>query len=129
MSARLEQVRPSRIDRPGGECPCSVSPRSAELGTRLLGRLRDGLADKPTVGEVRGLGLFGGIEIVTDRESRSADAARTAAIHRAAFDRGVILGVGGSYENVIKLCPPLTIEAPLLDAALDLTIGTIRGTR
>ena len=98
----------------GGDPACSrderLAERSAELGARMLARLRDALADEPSVGEIRGLGLFGGIEIVTDRESRTADATRTAAIRRAAFDRGVVLGVGGSFENVIKLCPPLTIE-------------------
>ena len=41
----------------------------------------------------------------------------------------MVLGVGGSFENVIKLCPPLTIEEDLLDTALDLTIDTIRGAR
>ena len=106
-----------------------LAERSAALGARMLARLQESLADEPSVGEVRGLGLFVGIEIVTDRESRTADAGRTAAIRRAAFERGVVLGVGGSFENVIKLCPPLTIEEDLLDTALDLTIDTIRGTR
>ena len=95
----------------------------------MLARLQDALADEPSVGEIRGLGLFAGIEIVTDRASRTADAARTAAIRHAAFGRGIVLGVGGSFENVIKLCPPLTIEEPLLETALELTIDTIRGAR
>ena len=106
-----------------------LAERSATLGARILARLRDALADEPHVGEVRGLGLFVGIEIVMDRASRTADAARTAAIRHAAFERGVVLGVGGSFENVIKLCPPLTIEEDLLDTALELTIDTIRGAR
>ena len=68
------------------------------------------LADDPHVGEIRGLGLFIGIEIVADRESRAPDAERAAAIRRAAFERGVLLGGGGHHENVVKICPPLTIE-------------------
>ena len=106
-----------------------LAERSARLGAPMLARLRDALADEPSVGEIRGLGLFAGIEIVTDRESRIADAARAAAIRHAAFERGVVLGVGGSFENVIKLCPPLTIEDHLLDTALELTIDAIRGAR
>jgi 4-aminobutyrate aminotransferase-like enzyme len=106
-----------------------LAKRSAALGGRMLARLQAGLADEPSVGEIRGLGLFAGIEIVTDRESRTPDAARTAAIRRSTFEQGVVLGVGGSFENVIKLCPPLTIEEDLLETALDLTIETIRGTR
>src|SRR4029077_18747235 len=77
--------------------------RSAELGTRMLTRLNDALADEPSVGEVRGLGLFAGIEIVTDRGSRAPGPAWTANVRQAAFERGVMLGVGGSFENVIKL--------------------------
>lgn len=106
-----------------------LAERSATLGARALTRLQEALADEPSVGEVRGLGLFIGIEVVTDRESRTADAARTAAIRHAAFGRGVVLGVGGSFENVIKLCPPLTIEEALLDTALELTMDAIRGAR
>ena len=103
--------------------------RSARLGGRMLERLRDALAEESGVGEVRGLGLFAGIELVTDREGRAPDAARTTRIRRAAFDRGVLLGAGGHAENVIKLCPPLTIDERLLDTALDLTIDAIMGTR
>ena len=40
----------------------------------------------------------------------------------------MLLGSGGYHENVIKLCPPLTIDETLLDAALELTIDAIRGT-
>ena len=82
----------------------------------------------PHVGEIRGLGMFVGIEIVADRDDRTPDPDRTARIRRAAFERGVLLGSGGHHENVIKLCPPLTIDEGLLDTALELTIDTIRGT-
>ncbi len=95
----------------------------------MLERLRRALADEPHVGEVRGLGLFAGIEIVADRDSRTPDASRTASIRRAAFGRGVLVGGGGYAENVLKLCPPLSIDEHLLETALDLTIDTIKGTR
>ena len=103
--------------------------RSAALGARMLERLRLALADEPHVGEVRGLGLFAGIEIVADRDSRTPDPSRTASIRRAAFGRGVLVGGGGYAENVLKLCPPLSIDEHLLETALDLTIDTIKGTR
>jgi 4-aminobutyrate aminotransferase-like enzyme len=106
-----------------------LAERSATLGARALERLRAALDDDPHVGEVRGLGLFIGIELVGDRDSRVPDAACGARIRRAAFERGVLLGAGGHAENVIKLCPPLTIDEHLLDTALDLTIDAIRGTR
>jgi 4-aminobutyrate aminotransferase len=106
-----------------------LAERSAAIGARLLERLRGALADEPDIGEIRGLGLFIGIEIVTDRASRTADAPRTAAIRRAAFDRGVLVGIGGHAENVLKLCPPLTIDERLLETAVELTVHTIKTTR
>ena len=106
-----------------------LAERSAAVGALMLEQLRQALTDEPHVGEIRGLGLFAGIEIVTDRESRTPDPTRTAAIRRAAFSRGALVGTGGYAENVIKLCPPLTIDERLLQTALDLTIDTIRGNR
>ena len=106
-----------------------LAERSAAVGERMLERLRAALSDEPHVSEVRGLGLFAGIEIVTDRESRTPDPGRSVTIRRAAFARGVLVGAGGHAENVLKLCPPLTIDERLLELALDVTIDTIKGTR
>ena len=102
--------------------------RSARLGTRALETLTADLATDAGVGEVRGRGLFIGIELVRDANDRTPDPDRVARVRRASFARGVVLGVGGHAENVIKLCPPLSIEEDLLDTALGITIETIRGT-
>ncbi|MFL5674618.1 MAG: aspartate aminotransferase family protein [Chloroflexota bacterium] len=106
-----------------------LADRSATLGGRVLEHVTTSLGDEPHVGEVRGLGLFVGIEIVADRDSRTPDPARATAIRRSAFERGVVLGGGGHHENVVKICPPLTIETDLLDAAVELTIDAIKGAR
>ncbi len=103
--------------------------RSADVGSRMLERLRSDLADEPHVGEIRGLGLFAGIEIVTDRESREPAPKRAAAIRRATFGRGVLVGAGGHAENVLKLCPPLTIDERVLEMALNPFIDAIKGSR
>jgi len=106
-----------------------LAERSASLGTRVLERLTVEVGDDPHVGEIRGLGLFIGVEIVTDRATRTPDPTRAAAIKRWAFERGVLLGGGGHHENVVKLCPPLTIETDLLDTAVELSIDAIKGAR
>ena len=120
-----------RAARPSMSCATSGSADDPQRsGAGAPPGLADGSRRCPQVGEVRGLGLFIGIEVVADRESRAPRRRpRAAAIRRAAFERGVLLGVGGHAENVIKLCPPLTIDEHLLDAALELTIDTIRGAR
>ena len=99
--------------------------RSARLGETVLARLSESLAAAPHVGEVRGLGLFIGIELVRDRETREPDPDRCAAVRRWAFERGVVVAVAGRYENVVKLSPPLTIEEDRLTAAVEVVIEAI----
>jgi 4-aminobutyrate aminotransferase-like enzyme len=99
--------------------------RSARLGDALRDRLSAELADAPSVGEVRGLGLFIGIELVRDRATREPDAERCAAVRQRAFERGVVVASAGRYDNVVKLSPPLTIDEGQLDAAVDVVIEAI----
>lgn len=103
--------------------------RAARLGQPLIERLRRDLADCSIVGEVRGLGLFAGIEIVDARGTRRPDAARAGAIRVAAFERGVLVGSAGHADNVLKVCPPLTIEEEELDRAATVLVEAIRGDR
>jgi 4-aminobutyrate aminotransferase-like enzyme len=110
----------------GVMCRDRLWERSARLGEELLERLRSGLADVPAVGDVRGLGLFIGIELVRDRETREPDPERSAAVRRAAFERAVIVAAAGRYENVIKISPPLTIEEDRARAAVDVVIEAVR---
>ncbi len=102
-----------------------LAERSARLGAALLDRLSADLADAPHVGEVRGLGLFVGIELVRDRDSREPDPDRCALVRQQAFARGVVVAAAGRFENVVKLSPPLTIDEAQLDAAVDVVVETI----
>jgi 4-aminobutyrate aminotransferase-like enzyme len=99
--------------------------RSANLGDALRDRLAADLVDFSHVGEVRGLGLLIGIELVRDRESRAPDAERCAAVRRRAFEGGVVVGSAGRYDNVVKLSPPLTIDEGELDRAVGVVIEAI----
>jgi 4-aminobutyrate aminotransferase-like enzyme len=96
--------------------------RSARLGDFVLGRLREELGGSENVGEVRGRGLFVGIEVVRDRGTRIPDAERTGRAIRELRARGVLVGRGGRYGNVVKLSPPLIIgEDELADALRTVT--------
>jgi 4-aminobutyrate aminotransferase len=103
--------------------------RSARLGGELRTTLLADLADFPQVGEVRGLGLFLGIEVVTDRDTRAPDPERATRFRRAAFERGVLVGIAGHHENVLKICPPLTIDERLLGSAVGILVESIKGDR
>ena len=100
--------------------------RSARLGTVLVDRLRGGLVDAWAIGDIRGLGLFVGIEVVTDPASGAPDPEGAARIRDTCRARGVIVGIGGGTESVVKLSPPLVIDEDQLWAAVDVVIEELR---
>ncbi len=83
-------------------------------------RLRQGcceLANKHRlIGDVRGLGLMLGLDLVTDRKSKQPAVAARDAVIQACFRRGLLLL--GCGESVIRLCPPLIVETGQVDQAL-----------
>ena len=113
----------------GVMCRERLWERSERLGNHLRERLESRLAGAPHVGQIRGLGLFIGIELVRDRETRDPDPERCATVLRAAFERGVVLATAGRFENVVKISPPLTIDEDLADGAVDVVIEAIGAAR
>jgi 4-aminobutyrate aminotransferase-like enzyme/Ser/Thr protein kinase RdoA (MazF antagonist) len=81
------------------------------VGNHLLGRLRDLQSQHPLIGDVRGMGLFLGVDLVTDRETRQPATAQANYIVNRLRERGVLAGTDGPYHNVIKLRPPLILSA------------------
>ena len=112
----------------GVMCRDRLWERLATLGTELRDRLDRAVGEHRHVGAVRGLGLFIGIELVRDRESRAPDPDRCAAVRRRAFANAVIVAGAGRFENVVKISPPLTIEHDLATAAVDVVIDAIGAT-
>jgi 4-aminobutyrate aminotransferase len=100
--------------------------RSAELGARTMRRLREMTADHPHVGEVRGLGMMIGIELVRDRESRVPAPELAGRVVVETLRRGVLTLGGGIHGNVLSLSPPFVITDAQVDAALDVLRGALR---
>jgi 4-aminobutyrate aminotransferase len=94
-----------------------LAERAANLEPAALARLRSALAGVPGVAEVRGCGLWFGIEL-SERDGGPA-AARAAAILRRLREQGIIVGRAGYNHSVIKLSPPLVIGEDELDHGLD----------
>ena len=110
-------------------CRDRLWERSASMGERLLDKLRAGLADAPGVGDIRGLGLFIGIELVRDRTTKEPDPEAVAAAQARAFEGGVVVATAGRYEQVLKISPPLTIDEGQANEAVDVVIDAIRRGR
>lgn len=90
---------------------------AATVGAYMLERLREMQDRHPLIGDVRGVGLMIGVELVRDRTTKEkATTERNRVIH-GCFERGVIaLGAGA---NVVRLCPPLVITRSEAGVALD----------
>lgn len=68
------------------------------------------LAEKyPLIGEVRGMGLMWGLELVTDRQSKQPAPQQTNQILEASRRHGILIGKGGLYGNTLRVTPPLNI--------------------
>ncbi|HEY1369506.1 MAG TPA: aspartate aminotransferase family protein [Gaiellaceae bacterium] len=104
-------------------CEERLVERSAALGERALARLRDSLRERPHVGDVRGRGLFLGIELV--RDGAEPDPDLTAEAIRTLRERGVLVGRGGRFGNVVKLSPPLVIGEDELDEGLSTIVEVL----
>ena len=93
---------------------------ATEVGGHFRARL-DKLQEKHRViGEVRGMGLMQGIELVKDRQSKEPAPQQTSAVLEAAKDRGLIIGKGGMYGNVLRISPALNVTRDDADRAADI---------
>lgn len=91
---------------------------AARMGKYLMERMREWPRHFPIVGDVRGLGLMIGIEIVQDQATREKAPALRNRIEHLAFERGLlILGAG---ETSLRLSPPLIISRDQATCAMDI---------
>jgi 4-aminobutyrate aminotransferase len=90
---------------------------ATRMGAYLMERLRRWPERFEQVGDVRGLGLMIGIELVRDKASREKAGALRELVVQLAFERGLL--VLGAGENTIRLCPPLVITREQCDFAVD----------
>jgi taurine---2-oxoglutarate transaminase len=102
-----------------------IVENAAEQGRYLATALPELATKHPSVGDVRGLGLFWGLELVTNRETREPlvpfnasgeSAAPVARLAKAALERGLYLM---THWNVVMICPPLSITREELDEGLE----------
>ena len=95
----------------------NLAARSAETGAYAMAKLRDLQKHNPIIGDVRGLGLMIGVELVKDDKLAPASS-EAEAIREALFKAGVLVGVGGVYGNVVRFQPPLVITKQQIDQAI-----------
>jgi 4-aminobutyrate aminotransferase-like enzyme/Ser/Thr protein kinase RdoA (MazF antagonist) len=105
--AVLDTIRDSRL-----------MANAAAVGSYLSAGLRQLQRRHPCIGQVRGRGLFLGIDLVSDRSSREPATQLARDVVEAAVNRGVLLSADGPGANVLKIKPPLVLSRQDADRAL-----------
>jgi 4-aminobutyrate aminotransferase-like enzyme len=103
-----------------------LQANALRVGVRILDGLRGLMARHRIIGDVRGSGLFLGVELVRDRATLEPAGEEAAYVVDRLRENGVLAGSDGPHHNVIKLRPPLIVsnaDADLLVAALDEVLG------
>jgi len=98
----------------------NLPANAAKQGAVLRERLDEFKAEFDFVGDVRGMGLMQGVEIIKPGTDKEPDAARTAAVMAAARDQGLLIGKGGLYGNVLRISPHLGINGDDIEAGCDM---------
>ena len=101
-------------------------PGNAEArGEQIVTRLRAFQETCPLVGDVRGRGLMIGVELVADPRAKTPAAEQANEVRRLCLERGVLVGIGGTLGNVIRIQPPLTITPDQADHACDVLTDSL----
>jgi 4-aminobutyrate aminotransferase-like enzyme len=92
---------------------------ATEMGAYLLQGMRRLQEKHPVIGDVRGLGLMLGLDLVTDRQSKAPATERAGRVVERCRELGVLMGTDGPYDNVIKMRPALIFTRANADLLLD----------
>ena len=89
-------------------------------------------SDISEIGDVRGLGLMVGVELVRGRDERdalghpAANPPLAAAVQRACFEKGLIVELGGRHSSVVRFLPPLIVTEGQIDSIAALFAEALR---
>jgi 4-aminobutyrate aminotransferase-like enzyme len=103
----------------------ALPARAAELGDRLRAGLLELQRAYPWLGDVRGMGLFHGVAVVTDPATREPDPWRAAHLVHRLRHKGILAGTDGVGHDVVKLRGPLVLEPADIDRLLEELAGIL----
>jgi len=101
-----------------------LTENAAKVGSYLLQECRSRLARHEPIGDIRGLGLMIGLDVVKDQSSREPDPAARLKIIQECFRRGLILI--GCGKSTIRLAPPLVVDREDCDRAVSILDDSLR---
>jgi len=97
-----------------------------EVGAYTMSKLRELKERHEIVGDVRGAGLFAGIEFVKDRKTKEPATEVTAEIQKRLKHRLIIISIEGPYDNILKFKPPMTFTKEDVDYLVESLDATLK---
>ncbi|MCP2261178.1 4-aminobutyrate aminotransferase [Streptoalloteichus tenebrarius] len=105
-----------------------LQANAAKLGTRLLTGLRAATEHNEIVGDVRGVGLMIGVELV-EPGGDTPNPRAAARVLEEAKARGLLVGKGGLHGNVVRMAPPMTLTEDEADEGLEALVAALESVR
>lgn len=109
----------------------NLQDHALETGNYLLDGLKELATFQPLIGDIRGSGLFLGIDLVRNQETRQPATDETHKAVNLLRQHGVLIGSTGQYDNILKIRPPMVFSkdnADLLLQKLQLVLGQLNKT-
>lgn len=99
---------------------------ASKVGEHMMRRLREMQEQHESIGEVRGKGLIIGVELVKNRHEKTPATQETRKVIQQACRKGLLMVPVGTYQQVVRIAPPLTLKIEQADKALDIFSTTLR---
>jgi alanine-glyoxylate transaminase/(R)-3-amino-2-methylpropionate-pyruvate transaminase len=96
-----------------------IQQNALTVGNHLKERLLELQEHQPLVGEVRGMGLMLGVELVRDRQTKEPATTETAEVLERCKERGLLIGKGGLFGNTLRIKPPMCLTKDDADFLVD----------
>jgi alanine-glyoxylate transaminase/(R)-3-amino-2-methylpropionate-pyruvate transaminase len=106
-----------------------LQENSRVVGARLKAGLQQLMTSHRLIGDVRGMGLMLGVELVRDRTTKEPARSETLQVMEETRSRGVLIGKGGIDGNVLRIKPPMCITAADADFAVDVLDSALAAVR
>ncbi len=97
----------------------NLADHALALGDWMLASLRSLERDSRIVGDVRGKGLMLGVELVKDKGTKEPAPELARRVRTACHRRGLLIEIGGHYDNVVRFLPPLVLTRELARRGLE----------
>lgn len=106
----------------------SLAEHASELGQRMLSQLKEIENASSIVGEARGKGLMLGVELVYDKASKKPAPEFARQVRTFCHQNGLLIEIGGHYDNVARFLPPLVLTEDLARKGLEIFADAITAT-